>query len=65
MPPHAKAHATLKSEKPDSERPLVEDIRLLCRILGDVIRVQKGPEAYKMVEQIRINGITAGLRNTG
>ena len=40
-------------EKRDSERPLVEDIRLLGRILGDVIRVQEGPEAYELVEQIR------------
>ena len=39
--------------KRDSERPLVEDIRLLGRILGDVIRVQEGPEAYELVEQIR------------
>ena len=44
---------TLRSEKRDSERPLVEDIRLLGRILGDVIRVQEGPEAYELVEQIR------------
>jgi hypothetical protein len=27
----------------DNERPLVEDIRLLGRILGDVIREQEGP----------------------
>ena len=40
-------------EKRDSERPLVEDIRLLGRILGDVIRMQEGPEAYELVEQIR------------
>ena len=44
---------TPKREKRDSERPLVEDIRLLGRILGDVIRVQEGPEAYELVEQIR------------
>jgi len=42
-----------KSDKRDSERPLVEDIRLLGRILGDVIRVQEGPEAFELVEQIR------------
>ena len=41
------------SEKRDSERPLVEDIRLLGRILGDVIRVQEGPDAFELVEQIR------------
>lgn len=46
-------NAPNKSEKRDSERPLVEDIRLLGRILGDVIRVQEGPEAYELVEQIR------------
>jgi phosphoenolpyruvate carboxylase len=40
-------------EKRDSERPLVEDIRLLGRILGDVIRVQEGHESYELVEQIR------------
>src|SRR6185312_12365643 len=37
----------------DSERPLVEDIRLLGRILGDVIREQDGVAAYELVEQVR------------
>lgn len=37
----------------ENERPLVEDIRLLGRILGDVIREQEGKEAYELVEQIR------------
>jgi phosphoenolpyruvate carboxylase len=37
----------------DNERPLVEDIRLLGRILGDVIREQEGNEAYELIEQIR------------
>jgi len=37
----------------DNEKPLVEDIRLLGRILGDVIRTQEGPEAFELVEQIR------------
>jgi phosphoenolpyruvate carboxylase len=39
-------------EKHDSERPLVEGIRLLGRILGDVIRVQEGPQAYDLLELI-------------
>ena len=43
----------LDSTKRDSERPLLEDIRLLGRILGDVIRKQEGPEAFELVEQIR------------
>ncbi len=37
----------------DNERPLVEDIRLLGRILGDVIREQEGLPAYELIEQVR------------
>ena len=37
----------------NNERPLVEDIRLLGRILGDVIREQEGPASYELVEQVR------------
>lgn len=36
-----------------NERPLVEDIRLLGRILGDVIREQEGDAAFELVEQVR------------
>ena len=52
---------TLESSKPvkpaarakNNERPLVEDIRLLGRILGDVIRDQEGVAAYALIEQVR------------
>ncbi|MHB1248072.1 MAG: phosphoenolpyruvate carboxylase [Polaromonas sp.] len=37
----------------DNERPLVEDIRLLGRILGDVIREQDGVAAFELIEQVR------------
>jgi phosphoenolpyruvate carboxylase len=37
----------------DNERPLVEDIRLLGRILGDVIHEQEGVLAFELIEQIR------------
>ncbi len=37
----------------ENERPLVEDIRLLGRILGDVIREQEGVPAYELIEQVR------------
>ncbi|MDD3936678.1 phosphoenolpyruvate carboxylase [Rhodoferax sp.] len=43
---------------PSSERPLVEDIRLLGRILGDVIREQEGEAAYALIEQIRQLSVT-------
>ncbi len=37
----------------ENERPLVEDIRLLGRILGDVIREQEGVPAFELVENVR------------
>jgi phosphoenolpyruvate carboxylase len=37
----------------ENERPLVEDIRLLGRMLGDVIRDQDGVAAFELIEQIR------------
>ena len=43
----------LKRNSRDNERPLVEDIRLLGRILGDVIREQEGAEIYELIEKIR------------
>ena len=36
-----------------TERPLVEDIRLLGRILGDVIREQQGLAAFELIERVR------------
>jgi phosphoenolpyruvate carboxylase len=42
------------SRRPASdERPLLEDTRLLGRILGDVIREQEGVETFDLVERIR------------
>jgi phosphoenolpyruvate carboxylase len=37
----------------DTNRPMVEDIRLLGRILGDVIREQEGKPAFELIERIR------------
>jgi phosphoenolpyruvate carboxylase len=37
----------------EAARPLVEDIRLLGRILGDVIREQEGRDAFELIERIR------------
>ncbi len=42
-----------RNPQKDNERPLVEDIRLLGRLLGDVIREQEGVAAYELVEQVR------------
>ena len=37
----------------EKNRPLMEDIRLLGRILGDVIREQEGPAAFELIERVR------------
>ena len=34
-------------------QPLIDDIRLLGTMLGDIIREQEGPEAFELVETIR------------
>ena len=45
--------ASLTDSKKDKDRPLIEDIRLLGRILGDVIREQEGAGIYEIVEKVR------------
>jgi phosphoenolpyruvate carboxylase len=37
----------------EKDRPLVEDIRLLGRILGEVIREQEGKSAFNLIERVR------------
>ncbi|MDE1950551.1 MAG: phosphoenolpyruvate carboxylase, partial [Burkholderiales bacterium] len=41
------------SDAAAKNKPLVEDIRLLGRILGDVIREQAGQEAFELIERVR------------
>jgi phosphoenolpyruvate carboxylase len=43
----------LSAKKTDKDYPLIQDIRLLGRILGDVIREQEGEAAFALIEQIR------------
>ncbi|GAB2470041.1 MAG: phosphoenolpyruvate carboxylase [Comamonas sp.] len=42
-----------KGSKEDKDQPLIDDIRLLGRILGDVIREQEGQAAFDLIEQVR------------
>ncbi len=37
----------------NTELPLTDDIRLLGRILGDIVREQEGKSVYNLVEQVR------------
>ncbi len=41
------------SSRADKDQPLIDDIRLLGRILGDVIREQEGEAAFELIEKIR------------
>lgn len=40
------------------EQPLVDDIRLLGRLLGEVIREQEGRKAFELIERIRQLSVT-------
>lgn len=58
--PAPKARAAEAAEK---NRPLVEDIRLLGRILGDVIREQEGKDAFELVERVRKLSVAYRLKS--
>ena len=45
--------AVRRDDAAEKNRPLVDDIRLLGRILGDVIREQEGSEAFELIERVR------------
>lgn len=55
LPRTASATPVSKSTagRADKDQPLIDDIRFLGRILGDVIREQEGQAAYDLIEQIR------------
>ena len=61
LPRHPRRYVEVKTNKmapapkrPKSDdQPLIDDIRLLGRILGDVIREQEGEATYALVEKIR------------
>ncbi len=42
--------------------PLIEDIRLLGRILGEVIREQEGKDAFELIERVRQLSVAYRLR---
>jgi len=54
--PHARTktgRSVAQNEAAAKNKPLVEDIRLLGRILGDVIREQEGSAAFELIERVR------------
>ncbi len=44
-------------------RPLVDDIRLLGRLLGDVIREQEGAAAFELIERVRQLSVAFRLKD--
>ena len=55
-PPRKPRSAPRNGESGDAaveNKPLVEDIRLLGRILGEVIREQEGKDAFELIERVR------------
>ena len=62
--PPSSASARLASrDAAEKNRPLVDDIRLLGRILGDVIREQEGKAAYELVERVRQLSVAYRLKS--
>jgi phosphoenolpyruvate carboxylase len=57
--PGAPAHGAARHK----DLPLVEDIRLLGRILGDVIREQDGAQTFALVERVRRLAVAFRIRN--
>jgi len=49
----SRSAATRRDDARAKNAPLVEDIRLLGRILGQVIREQEGADAFELIERIR------------
>ncbi len=57
------AHASNGNGAAAPERdPLIRDIRLLGRLLGDVIREQEGRDAYELVEKVRQLSVAGRLK---
>ncbi len=59
--PAAKRSAS--ADAAEKNRPLVDDIRLLGRILGDVIREQEGKPAFELVERVRQLSVAFRLKS--
>ncbi|WP_280152124.1 phosphoenolpyruvate carboxylase [Piscinibacter sp. XHJ-5] len=59
----ASAAQRASSDAAEKNRPLVEDIRLLGRILGDVIREQEGKDAFELIERVRKLSVAYRLKS--
>ena len=62
MPRAPRTTAIAAADAADKNQPLVQDIRLLGRILGDVIRQHDGEAAFALVERVRTLSVAYRLR---
>jgi phosphoenolpyruvate carboxylase len=65
-PSRPAARAAQRSASADAaakNQPLVDDIRLLGRILGDVIREQEGKAAFELIERVRQLSVAYRLKS--
>ena len=51
-------NASRNKQLKNTELPLIEDIRLLGKILGDIIREQEGDPVYKLIEKVRMLSVS-------
>ena len=58
-----KARGVASRDAAEKNRPLVDDIRLLGRLLGDVIREQEGKPAFELVERVRQLSVAYRLKS--
>ena len=59
----ARTATSALSDAAEKNRPLVDDIRHLGRILGDVIREQEGKEAFELIEKVRQLSVAFRLKS--
>ena len=59
----ARASALSSRDAAEKNKPLVDDIRLLGRILGDVIREQEGKAAFELIERVRQLSVAYRLKS--
>jgi phosphoenolpyruvate carboxylase len=57
------AAKTSKADAAAKNQPLIDDIRLLGRILGDVIREQEGNNAFELIERVRQLSVAYRLKS--
>jgi phosphoenolpyruvate carboxylase len=58
-----KSARTALADAAEKNRPLVEDIRYLGRVLGDVIREQEGKDAFELIEKVRQLSVAFRLKS--